>query len=256
MTLSRRTLGRLLLVAAPVSISLGRPPGSVGGARRQEEGDAESLLLRSALAMADVSSFHFELTTPRGKTAVLDQFELLGLEGDVQRPESFRATVTAKAAMLDLSLDVVGIGTRLWVSDPTGEEGEYFELEMSEAGGAAGSAPADLLNPDRLLLRAVELIETPTVVGRDEIDGIEVTRIDGTFDPARVMGEGTPPAGLVGDPLPVAIWIDDEGRVRRLEVAGPLIAAEDADGVRRLDLSAFDEPVVIEAPVGASTPQG
>lgn len=249
MTLSRRNLGRLLVAAAPVSLALWRPPGAVAAAWGQEEADAEALLLRSAEAMAAVSSFHFELTTPRGQTLVLDQFELLGLEGDVARPESFRATVTGKAAMIDLSLDVVGIGPRLWVSDPTSAEGGYFELDMGAEAGRPGSSPADLLNPDRLLLQAVEVIENPSVGGQDEIDGVEVTRIDGVFDPARVAGDGTPPAGLGGGPLPVAIWVDGEGRVRRLEVAGPLIETEAADVVRRLDLSAFDEPVEIVAPV-------
>lgn len=260
MSLSRRNLGRLVVAAAPVSLALRWPSAGKAAARGQEDADAEALLRRSAAAMADVSSFHFELTTPRGQTVVLDQFELLGLEGDVLRPESFRATVTGRAAMIDLSLDVVGIGSRLWVSDPTSQEGGYFELDLGAEAGAPGSSPADLLNPDRLLLQAVEVIEGASVGGEDEIDGVEVTRIDGTFDPARVVraaGDGTPaaetaeealPDVIVGDPLPVAIWIDAEGRVRRLEVAGPLLATEAADVVRRLDLSAFDEPVEIVAP--------
>ena len=40
--------------------------------------------------------------------------------------------------------------------------------------------------------------------------------------------------------------------MRRLEIAGPLTTAEAPDVVRRLDLSAFNEPVVIEAPVAGS----
>lgn len=215
----------------------------------QEEEDAEALLRRSAMAMAAASSFHFELSTPRGQTLFMENFELIGLEGDVQRPDRFRATLSGRAAVVDLSVDVIGIGSRLWISDPTSAGGgEYFELDLAEQAGTAAPSPADLLNPDRVLLQAVALIDNPSIQGRDEIDDVEVTRIDGTFDPSRVAGDGTPPAGLRTEPLPVAVWIDDAGRVRRLEVAGPLIEAEAADVVRRLDLSAFDEPVDIQPP--------
>jgi hypothetical protein len=170
--------------------------GGRGTLARQE--DAAAILEQSARVMADLSSFHFELSTPRGKTVVLENLEVLRLEGDVQRPDSFRASIEARAVVVDVSVDVIGIGSRLWVSDPTAGDGSYFELDM-------GSGTSD----------------------------------------------GTPPAVLTEQPLPLAIWIDDEGRVRRLEIAGPLTEVEAPDVVRRLDLSAFDEPVVIEAPAGS-----
>lgn len=248
---SRRVGWLLLMVACLVGLGWRGAPGA-GSAivRGQAEDEAAGLLRESAAAMAALESFHFEITTPRGETVVLDSFELLALEGDVQRPDRFRAALEARAAVLDVSVDVVGVGSRLWVSDPMSAEGAYFEFDVGQEVGAPGESPADLLNPDRLLLRAVELIEEPSVNGRDEIDGVAVTRVDGRFDPSRVTDGGTPPAVVAGEALPIAIWIDDEGRVRRLEVAGPLLATEGPEVVRRLDLSAFDEPVVIEAPVG------
>lgn len=217
-------------------------------ATRQATAEAAALLRTTATRMADLSSFHFEISTPRGETVVLDSFEVVSLEGDVQRPDRFRARLEAKAAVLDVSVDVVGIGSRLWVSDPTSFDGSYLEFDMGAGDAAPGEVPADLLNPDRLLLQAVDLIEDPVLNGRDEIDGVEVSRVDGRFDPHRVTDGDEPPPGLVGEPLPVAIWIDDEGRVRRLEIAGPMLELESGDLVRRLDLSAFDEPVEIQAP--------
>lgn len=235
------------LVCALVGLVAGLAGTGAGRVNAQETAEAEALLRNSAEAMAEVSSFHFELSTPRGQTLVLDNFELHGLEGDVQRPDRFRATVSAEAAMLDLSVDVVGVGSRLWVSNPTAQEGGYIELDLA---AEAGGSPADLINPDQLLLQAIELIEEPRINGRDEIDGVPVTRIDGRFDPDRVTAAGTPAAGegAAGEALPIAIWIDDEGRLRRLELAGPLVEGEGAEVVRRLDLSAFDEPVDIQPP--------
>lgn len=212
--------------------------------------DAAALLAQSAETMADLDSFHFELTTPRGQTLFMENLELAGLEGDVARPDRFRATATAKAAIIEVSVDVVGIGTRLWVTDPTAEEERYVELDAAAAAGADGAALTDLLNPDRVLLEAVALIDAPAIGGEDEIDGEETTRIDGTVDLSRIASMATPVPGLRTDqPFPISVWIDAEGRVRRLEMDGPLTTAESPDVVRRLDLSAFDEPVAIEPPV-------
>ena len=153
------------------------------------------------------------------------------------------------AAIIELTVKVVGVGNQLWVSDPISEEERYVAINLDEADGAS---PTALLNPDRVLLAAVDLIEEPSLTGEETIDGIETTRIDGTFDLARVVSPHTPLPGLRLDgPLPVSLWIDDVGRLRRLELDGPFTGAESPDVRRRLDLSAFDEPVDIQPPVGS-----
>ncbi len=243
--LPRLAVGALLRSLPLLTLLLAAPaPAAVA----QEE-DAAALLERAAATMVALDSFHFALTTPRGQTLFMENLELAGIEGDVQRPDRFRATVTAKAAIIELDVKVVGIGTRLWVTDPMAQEEQYVEFDAAETAGAEGGSPVDLLNPDRVLLEAVALIEEPVVAGEDEVDGADTTRIDGTFDLGRLRALGTPVPGLAAaGPLPVSLWIDDEGRVRRLELEGPLTAVEGPDVVRRLDLSAFDEPVDIQPP--------
>ena len=241
----RRAVAGALLVLPLLMLELVAP--SRAGAAQDE--DAAALLDRAAATMAALDAFHFSLTTPRGQTLFMENLELAGIEGDVQRPDRFRATATAKAAIIELDVKIVGIGTRLWVTDPTAQEEQYIEFDAAQTGGAEGGSPIDLLNPDRVLLEAVELIEEPVVAGEDEVDGADTTRIDGTFDLGRLQALGTPVPGLVtNQALPVSLWIDDQGRVRRLELEGPLTAVEGPDVVRRLDLSAFDEPVDIQAP--------
>ena len=238
----------LLGVAAVVPSVI---PGSVGG----QEQDARPLLQQTATTMAAVQSFHFQMTTPRGKSLVSNQLELAGFEGDVQRPDRFRVTFTAKASIVSLTVKVIGIGTQLWVTDPMAREEAWIMI----SGGETGELPLpDILNPDRLLQSAVDVIQEPTIAGDDEIDGTKTTRVEGTFDPRQVNQQvnalaGTPvPAelsALTGDkPIPVRIWIDEAGRVRRVEFAGPLTAADEGDVVRRFDLTKIDEPVDIQPP--------
>jgi outer membrane lipoprotein-sorting protein len=215
-----------------------------------QDQDPKALLAKAAQTMAAVQSFHFTFTTPRGKSMVTDQLELAGIEGDVQRPDRFRASFTAKASIISLKVKVIGIGNKVWATDPTKRDETWILVTEN----AQGELPLpDLLNPDRLLQAAVDLIQNPTIAGEDEVDGTKTTRIEGTFDPSQVSEvAGTPVPefqGLAGQaPIPLTIWIDDGGLVRRLQFAGPLTRAESPDVVRQLDITKIDEPVDIQPP--------
>jgi hypothetical protein len=232
----------------------------------QEDAEARAILEGAAAAMADVQSFQFRLTTEQGQTVIMDALELKDVTGAVQRPDRFQATVSASVAVLNVDIDVVGIGTQVWVRNPvSGAIGgeEYIEVDLSEVG--AEQVLAELANPDRILLRAVEYLENPVVRGEDEIDGVETTVIEGTFDPNAALSgvPGTPEAaeaaaievatetGLeLAGPVPTLIWIDGDGLVRRIRVEGPILTSEASDVVRRLDIFAYNEPVEIVAPQG------
>ena len=231
----------------------------------QDDAEAREILTGAATAMAGVQSFQFSLTTEAGQTIIMDTLELKDVTGAVQRPDRFRATASASVAILDVEVEVVGIGTQIWVKNPLGAAAggeEYIEVDLSE--GGMEQALAELVNPDRILLRAVDLLQNPTVRGTDEIDGVETTVIEGTFDPSAAIGlvPGTPAAvadaatqvavetGLeLAGPVPTLIWVDGDGLVRRIRVEGPILTSEETDVVRRLDLFGYNEPVEIEAPV-------
>jgi hypothetical protein len=242
-------------------LMLGR---AVAAPAAQEDAEARAILEGAATAMAEVQSFQFRLTTEQGQTVIMDALELKEVTGAVQRPDRFQATVSASVAVLDVDVDVVGIGTTVWVHNPlsgaTGGE-EYIEVDLSEFG--AEQALAELANPDRILLRAVDYLENPIVRGEDEIDGVQTTVIEGTFDPRAALNgvPGTPEAagaaataaatetGLeLAGPVPTLIWIDGDGLVRRVRVEGPILTSEASDVVRRLDVFAYNEPVEIVAP--------
>lgn len=258
MTDTRRASSRAVLAFVSVLLLglLSLPP--LHAVSAQEE-DASTLLAAAAESMAEVQSFHFELSTPRGETRFAENLTLLNLSGDVQRPDRFRAVAVVDATIAQMELTVVGIGTTLWISDPLSAEESYIEVDLGAGASEGGPSLADLANPDRLLLSAVGAVEQPTIAGQDEIDGVMTTRINGvaTFEALQSAGlTGTPSAEspLSRQPIQVAIWIDDERRVRQLDVYGPLLAVEAPNTVRRLSLSAFDEPVEILPPEQITTP--
>ena len=222
--------------------------------------DATALLTAAAETMADVQSFHFEVSTPRGETQFAESLTLLELSGDVQRPDRFQATALVDAAIARLELNVIGIGTTIWVTDPLASEPSYIELGgggMFDSGGGEGPSFLDMVNPDRMLLAAVGAVENPTIAGQDTIDGVTTTRINGTTALEALTGRdmsGTPMAGMTlsGEPLQVAIWIDEANVVRQLDIYGPLLSTEAPNTVRRLKLSAINEPIDIQPPENVS----
>jgi hypothetical protein len=227
---------------------------SIPAHAQDEAQDPASLLDEAAKTMLELDSFHFSVSTPLGKTMLADQVELEGIEGDVVRPDAFRAEFSVELGFVSLNLRAIGIGSNLWVSDPTQGGDQYIELT-----GAAQETlpPQALLNPDQLVMLAVSLLRDPVIKGNAEIDGTSVVNVEGTFDPNDLQSLGTPvPDEILSnvDPLTVNLWIDEEHRIRRAEFAGALLPSEQDAGpiVRRVDLSAFNEPVTIEPPEVAS----
>jgi hypothetical protein len=217
---------------------------------QDEAQDPESLLDEAARAMLELESFHFSVSTPLGKTLLAEQVELAGIEGDVVRPSSFRAQFSVELGFVKLNLSAIGIGAQVWVSDPTKGDDQYIEITGI---GEETLPPQALLNPDRLVMLAVSLLRDPVIKGTAEVDGTQVVNVEGTFDPNDLESLGTPvPDEVLSnvDPLTVNLWIDDEHRIRRAEFAGALLPSEQDAGpiVRRVDLSAFNEPVTIEPP--------
>jgi hypothetical protein len=216
--------------------------------------DATALLTQAATTMAGVQTFQFELSTVQGQSTIFQNLELAGVEGSVQRPDRFQAKITAKVAIIEVTVDVIGIGTHLWVTDQMSRANNYVDV-TGECGAVSSVADtiAALINPDRLLLTAVGLVQNPIVDGNEKIDGTETTRITGTVDLSKLeqFATATPEFAsdlLIFGQMPVTIWIDDSGHVVSLEIEGPLTKDESPDVVRRLDLFDFDQPVTIEEP--------
>ena len=91
---------------------------------------------------------------------------------------------------------------------------------------------------------------------RETLDGVRTTRVVGTVDLRDLpqFNQATPiPTDdfLALEEMPITIWIDEEGHVLSMELEGPITADESPDVVRRLDITAINEPVDITEPVSA-----
>ena len=181
---SHSTTRRMFLRMSATGLSI----LAIRPARVAADDEAAALLQNAAKAMTEVTSFHFEMETIDGRATVLENLELSKVVGDVLRPDSFTATLTAKLAVIEVNVDVVSVAGSVWVTDPT-KPGKVWRQVASAGERGGGAAFTDLINPDRLFLAAVTLIEDPVVDGKEKIDGQECSVVTGTFDPT-IAGVG------------------------------------------------------------------
>lgn len=235
----------LKLVAAQTPEATAIAPATMIQDQLTGDDDAVALLRESAAAMAALQSFSFEIDTVRGESTIFQGLSVDLIEGAVRRPYDFTATVTVGLPIGELDVTTIGLDGTAWVEDPL-NAGEWLMLE-------GGEDIVALVNPDTLILSSIGVIQDATIDGTEQVDGEETTVVAGFVDFAATAEQLTGsvvslPTEVSDEPLPILIWIDAEGRVVEIEIAGPILASESSDVVRAIRFFDFDEPIEIERP--------
>lgn len=203
--------------------------------------DARELLERAVRAMAELETFGFEIVTVAGETALMPGLTLGLVEGAVRRPNDFIATVEVSTPVGNIELSAVGLGDRAWIQNPL-SDGEWMSLE------GIGDVSA-ILNPDTLVLAAINVLQDARLDGTEKVGGQDTTRIAGVINLAEAASLLDEAAGEISsDPLEVLVWIDGDDRIAEIELAGPILTTEEASVIRSIRFFDFDEPVEIEEP--------
>ena len=199
--------------------------------------DPAAILARAASAVAGVSTFHFKLTHENGTTAMPLNFELVSAEGDVVVPDRLAAEVTARAITFNVSLRVVGIDDRTWVTNP-------FTRRWQELPGATLS---DIADPASLVVALVQGLAEVRIGETLEIAGETGYRLEGVLE-SDALRAAVPTAGS-GHLVSVDLWISGADWLpRRARIAGRLSGAEPENIVRQIEFSRFNASVEISAP--------
>jgi hypothetical protein len=200
--------------------------------------DPAVLLADAAARMTELQSFHFLLEHENGATEIVFGFEMERAEGDVAGTDSIQAEIRGSRPPLptDLEAAIVILPSGAWFRDPLIRRWNEVDISIDAVFDPASGVPA-----------LIESATAPAIDGREEIDGVETYRIEATVDSGdlTIFSKDAEP----GRALRARAWIGvDDPLVYRLEVTGPVAPGDDDDIVRRLTLSRFDEPVVIEEP--------
>ena len=180
--------------------------------------------------------------------------ELLGIKMSEADMEMF-GTLFAEP------MQMRSIGDTAWIKWSlldmlTGSEGKWLEMEVDDADfTSGGTSPADLV--DILNSLAGEI----TIIGTDTIAGVPTTHYSITADfnsLSDMMGTDTADFAEYAELLenvPVEIWVDAEGRLRRLEMSLEpdtftlLLGPTDSFGMSIwYEINAYGDDVVIVGP--------
>lgn len=130
-----------------------------------------------------------------------------------------RGTITAKGLSTGREIKVLAVtdGTTTYMSSDAFEsipEGKkWMELDFASAAKGAGfSVPAD--EGPKEGLKILERVQDAEEIGKEDIDGVPTTHYRGTLPtPEEVFG-----VKVDYSTLHVDVWIDGQGRVRRMQV--------------------------------------
>lgn len=218
--------------------------------------DAQALLDRAIAAMQALDSYSFDLEIQNGEIELIPEvFTIHDLEGDVVRPDAFRAESEIEVLFVDVDVEIVTLGEDTWITNPLTLVGSDNEMvRIGEIDFDGNFNPAWAVNPDHIALPLLGIVENPVI---NDIDSMSsATRVDGviTRDGIDRLGDIFRQATISGfiadslESLGASVWIDGDDRVRRFDIEGQIFDREDGDIVRSFTFEDFNEPVTIERP--------
>lgn len=228
----RRLLGVALLAWAALLVAC----GGGGEADGETDVDAAALLVEAAARMEAVDSFRFVVEHEGGSTQIVQGLGMVRAEGAVQGTERMSLDVQARFATTNVRVGIVVLPGEGYLSNPITGRWERAEISI-----------ADLFDPASGVTGIMRSVEDPVVTGRERVGGVETYVVEATVASEELTAfVGNAQAGRT---VAARAWVGvDDPLVYRLEVTGAVAPNDTETVVRRVILSAFDEPVEIVAP--------
>ncbi len=209
--------------------------GCTGSSKQETAGD---LLSRAKTSLDGTKSAHFVLSSqgaPSTGTA------LVGGEGDIARPSSFRGTLKVHAAGTTVDLKVVSVNGTVYAQLPFATA--YSTIDPAAFGFGD---PGKLLDPNTGVSQFLAKAQSATLGSEKRVSGEVVREVS-----AQIPGQLVKQVLTSQDPSkPVKAQFSiatGSGQLRRAVLTGPFFSAT-TDSTFTLDLSKFGEDVSITAP--------
>jgi lipoprotein LprG len=211
-----------------------------GGESKPSSGapSANDLLQKSGAATKAAKSFHFNFTQEANATMPMPlSFRLVSAEGDYLAPDRIKAAVKAKAASANVSVDVIGVGERTWITNPFTRRWQSLP----------DTTVSDIADPSAIVGALLSGLKDPKIAGEAEVDGVKTYRVTGTIDSSALRNAfSTVEAGYTNN---IDLWLGaDDSLPRRARIAGQLYKDDPANVARQVDLSKYGGTVDIKAP--------
>jgi LppX_LprAFG lipoprotein len=233
----KRSLRSIILALAIVATLALAACG--GGSQSTSAVDAQKVAADAVPAMQALKSFHFVYEVVKPQNAKPAQgLEIAKIEGDVTADGKMKAAIDLLQNGVPVQVNFVALGDVHYIQDPTSQIWQ---------GVPAAKSPVGKINLNTGAIQILQKLDKLEYVDTQDVGGVKTYHLKGSVAPAEV-------ASIVGSvtatkPFAGEIWIGvDDHLVRRIQIEGGATTSEDPKTVRTIDLSAFDQPVTIEAP--------
>jgi lipoprotein LprG len=195
--------------------------------------DGATLITEAGAAMRDVESAHVRIEI-EGQVSTLP---LKRAEGDLLRNGDAKGTLQLSQLGNLIEYEFVVLGESIYLKGVTGG---WQQLPASMAANIYD--PSAILDPDRGIVKILATATEPVTEAQEKVNGVDAYRVAVKMDSlaAASLVPGMPP-GVTGK-----LWLDTE--TKHL-VKAVLTVPGDPPGTVNLDVSAFNAPVTVSAPV-------
>ncbi|HML20441.1 MAG TPA: LppX_LprAFG lipoprotein [Aggregatilinea sp.] len=262
----RRYLTYLIVLIAGASLLL----AACGGSDKDEPlPEARTLLQEATQKVEDAASFELEIALSGYPVSIdVGDFPMpmdLPLQFDYARgtfisPDRLSANVQVSLGDLAATVDLVAIGNEQFMRSDTLTQGRWLQEEI-----IPGFAPSVLLSKDGGITSALNSITNLEMVGRADLDGLDVYHLRGQIDAANVYALTFGLMGSRQGALDADIYImADDHTVEQivLHEPPPVVPTQDAASgataeaepedleptVWTISLQGYNESYTIEAP--------
>jgi lipoprotein LprG len=227
-----------LLLAPLLALAIAACGGGSESKPSSNAPNAADLLSKAGTATKAAKSFHFTFTQEANATIPMPlSFRLVSAEGDYAAPDRIKAGVKAKAASANVSVDIIGVGERTWITNPFTRKWQSLP----------DTTVADIADPSAIVGALLTGLKDPKVAGEQEVDGVKTYRVTGTIDSAVLRAAfSTVESGFTNN---IDLWLGaDDSLPRRARIAGQLYKDDPSNVSRQVDLSKYGATVDIKAP--------
>ena len=202
--------------------------------------DPREELQRTVESLVSLQSVAFDLEHLVGSTNLLPGVLMSRAYGKAVVPGEFEITVEGELLFPRSYLEIrmISLGEQAYMTNLL--NGQWEEVSQS-------ALPINLSDFGATLAGIVDEVQSPRLMGRENIDGVDVYHIGG--DITSEVLKGLVPTAGTGFPVALEMWTErDTGMLRRALITGQVVATDVEDSQRQLTLDGANQPVTIERP--------
>jgi LppX/LprAFG-like lipoprotein len=205
-----------------------------GGGKNAPAPPTRVIVARTIRSTAALRSFRFVLKVEHARSGA-PGLTLTFAQGELLVPDRLRARINGTFSRTPIQSEIIIIGNRSFLQDPLTKRWRPF---------AAAPNPGVLIKGVPTVIRRARALKN---TGSERVGGVDTHRLSGEV-PAAVVA---PLVGVKanGKLVPFTLWTGKKDfRLRRVRLEAPVGQGEPDDIVRTVDISDFNQKVMIAAP--------